>query len=99
MTTPEFQTEMQRRVYKLLSEPLDTDVSIEDLFMCAYPGTPIERYAHGGKVDQLSNRDMQQYLGPLFARMNTRLDKHGMRIRPGVLKRTYRLSATLNSGN
>lgn len=93
----EFQTDMQRRVYKVLSEPFDTDVKIDELFMCAYPGQPLERMAMDSRglpmaLPTLTNRDMQQYLAPLFARMNTRLAVDGMKIEPGQLKQTYRLS-------
>lgn len=93
MTTIDFPTEMQARVYKLLSEQMGRDITIEDLYMCAYPGSPIERRAGSGYVS-LSNRDMQQYLGPLFSRMNQRLDKYGLCIQPGKLKQTYCLSNT-----
>ena len=93
----DFQTDMQRRVYKALSEPCDTDVKIDELFMCAYPGQPRERRgaARDGRkmaLPTLTNREMQQYLAPLFARMNTRLATEGMKIEPGQLKQTYRLS-------
>lgn len=86
-----FPTHMQTRVYKAL-EPVDHDVLIEDLFMSAYPGTAIERMVGDDVLPLLTNRDMQQYLGPLFARMNTRLEEHNLKIIPGQLKQTYRLA-------
>lgn len=86
-----FPTDMQTRVYKALSG--DTvDVHIEDLFMCAYPGTPIETVRNDKVVAIYEVRELQQRLGPLFHRMNARLAKYGQCIKPGQLKQTYRLS-------
>lgn len=87
----QFASSMQWRVYKKLTPP-ETDVLIEELFMCAYPGTPIERRIGEDVTQLLTNRDMQQYLASLFARMNTRLAPYKLKITPGRLKQTYRLS-------
>lgn len=90
MTDIVFPTDMQKRVYAALKG--HGDVHIEDIFMCAFPGTPIERMQGTKVVAIYEVRDMQQKLGPLLARMNQRLDPHKLCIKPGKLKQTYCLS-------
>lgn len=88
----DFPTDKQKRFYKALSGK--GDVHIEDLFMVAYPGRPIERVS-GTRVESIYEvRELQQMLGPLIHRMNARLEQHGQRIAPGKLKQTYCLSNT-----
>lgn len=36
----------------------------------------------------------QQWLGPYVTRLNRRLVKHGLAVKPGVVKGTYRLIVT-----
>lgn len=86
----DFPTEMQKRVFAAVSSGVD--VHIEDLFMKAYPGKPIERVI-GTRVESIYEvRELQQMLGPLLHRMNGRLAKHKLKIMPGKLKQTYCLS-------
>ncbi len=76
-------TDLQQKVFDLLDAKPNTDVPLQDLYDAAY-GTD-EPTLFG-----MSNRDMQQKMGPLFARINAKL-KRG-RIEPGQLKQTYRLA-------
>lgn len=39
----------------------------------------------------LENTPAQQWLGPYITRLNRRLAKRGLRVKPGALKGTYRL--------
>ncbi len=71
-------TELQQRVFNLLDTKPNTDVPLKTLYDEAYEPDLF-----------VSSRDMQQKMGPLFARINAKL-KRG-RIVPGELKRTYRL--------
>lgn len=76
-------TELQQKVFDLLDAKPNTDVALADLYNAV---------CGGGQSDLFppSNRDMQQKMGPLFARINTKL-KRG-RIEPGLIKQTYRLT-------
>lgn len=71
---------LQDKIYIVLKSRANTDVSISELYIIAY-GFGAQR----GKF-----RDMQQKLGPIFARINEKLE--GQRVEPGELKRTYRLN-------
>lgn len=73
-------SELQSRVFRLLSKKPNTDVPIQELFLAAYPLDASSTFV----------RDMQQKLAPLLARINGKL-KRG-RIEPGQMKRTYRLT-------
>lgn len=77
-------TTLQQKVFDLLDKKPNTDVPLADLFEAAYPN----------RIPQLfqtwENRDMQQKMGPLFARINRKL-KRG-KIEPGMMKQTYRLT-------
>lgn len=58
------------------------DVAIDDLF--AVIDGPGERYR--------SSRQRQQWLGSYLIRLNRRLRKHKLKVQPGQMKRTYRLT-------
>jgi hypothetical protein len=76
-------TDMQQRVFDLLDERPGTDIALVELYKAVYSD---------GQADLFppTNRDMQQKMGPLFARINAKL--HRGRIEPGKVKRTYRLT-------
>lgn len=76
-------TELQQKVFDLLDAKPNTDVPLADLYSTVYSEGQSSLFPP-------SNRDMQQKMGPLFARINTKL-KRG-RIEPGMLKQTYRLT-------
>lgn len=90
-----FQTNIQKRIYSKLM-PVGTDVKIDELYMAAHPGEPIERMVDTPTgpmaLPRLNNRDMQQLLGSTLANMNAKLAPHGLKIEPGQIKQTYRLS-------
>lgn len=78
---------LQQKVFDLLDKKPNTDVHLGDLFEAAY------RDERGGmrlSYYLLDNRERQQKMGPLFARINSKL-KNG-KIEPGLLKQTYRLT-------
>lgn len=75
---------VQRRLYDLLNATPDTDVPIIDLYRKAYPDAPGFKDADA----PLAVRHMQQSIGPIIARIN---DKIVHTVRPGDMKRTYRL--------
>ena len=75
---------LQERLYlRLVLAGFDTDVKIVDLYNAVYPDN-IGMW--------LTNRYMQQKLGPIIARTNGKLEKE--RIKPGRSRRTYRLTRT-----
>ena len=75
---------LQERLYlRLVLAGFDTDVKIVDLYNAVYPDN-IGMW--------LTNRYMQQRLGPIIARTNGKLEKE--RIKPGRSRRTYRLTRT-----
>ena len=75
---------LQERLYlRLVLAGFDTDVKIVDLYNAVYPGN---------MGMWLTNRYMQQRLGPIIARTNGKLEKE--RIKPGRSRRTYRLTRT-----
>ena len=75
---------LQERLYlRLVLAGFDTDVKIVDLYNAVYPAS---------EAMWLSNRYMQQKLGPIIARTNAKLEKE--RIKPGRSRRTYRLTRT-----
>jgi hypothetical protein len=76
-------TELQQKVFDLLDTKPNTDVALADLYNAVYGGGQSDLFPP-------TNRDMQQKMGPLFARINTKL-KRG-RIEPGIIKQTYRLN-------
>lgn len=77
---------IQQRVFDVLNASPNTDIGIPDLWGLAYP----EKGAKGeAEAIGIAIRDMQQELGPLFARINVKLKR--CRIVPGELKQTYRL--------
>lgn len=76
----------QQRVFDALNAQPNVDFAIPDLWGLAYPDRDP---GHAG----IAVRDMQQELGPLFARINQKLTK--CRIVPGEIKQTYRLD-TIN---
>ena len=59
------------------------DVPFADLYRALYPDGQVE-----GRAAQ------QQVLGPFVTRLNRRLAKHRMAVKPGDLKGTYRLIVT-----
>lgn len=74
---------LQERLYlRLVLAGFDADVEILDLFRAVYPDG----------VWFISNRGMQQRLGPIIARTNEKLEKE--RIQTGWNRRTYRLTRT-----
>ena len=75
---------LQERLYlRLVLAGFDTDVKIVDLYNAVYPDN---------MGMWLTNRYMQQRLGPIIARTNAKLEKE--RIKPGRSRRTYRLTRT-----
>ena len=75
---------LQERLYlRLACAGFDTDVKIVDLYNAVYPDN---------MGMWLTNRYMQQRLGPVIARTNGKLEKE--RIKPGRSRRTYRLTRT-----
>ena len=75
---------LQERLYlRLMLAGFDTDVKIVDLYNAVYPDN---------MGMWLTNRYMQQRLGPVIARTNGKLEKE--RIKPGRSRRTYRLTRT-----
>ena len=75
---------LQEKLYlRLVLAGFDTDVKIVDLYNAAYPDN---------MGMWLTNRYMQQRLGPVIARTNGKLEKE--RIKPGRSRRTYRLTRT-----
>ena len=75
---------LQERLYlRLVLAGFDTDVKIVDLYNAVYPDN---------MGMWLTNRYMQQRLGPIIARTNGKLEKE--RIKPGRSRRTYRLTRT-----
>ena len=76
-------TELQQKVFDLLDAKPNTDVALVDLYAAAYQNAQADMFPP-------LNRDMQQKMGPLFARINAKL-KRG-RIEPGQIKQTYRLT-------
>ena len=75
---------LQERLYlRLVLAGFDTDVKIVDLYNAVYPDN---------MGMWLTNRYMQQRLGPVIARTNGKLEKE--RIKPGRSRRTYRLTRT-----
>ena len=75
---------LQERLYlRLVLAGFDTDVKIVDLYDAVYPDN---------MGMWLTNRYMQQKLGPIIARTNGKLEKE--RIKPGRSRRTYRLTRT-----
>ena len=75
---------LQERLYlRLMLAGFDTDVKIVDLYNAVYPDN---------MGMWLTNRYMQQKLGPVIARTNGKLEKE--RIKPGRSRRTYRLTRT-----
>ena len=88
----------QQRVFDVLNDKPNTDLPITDLWVLAYPEVAQRLYvaweSHGQQGECYPPvRDMQQELGPLFARINQKLTK--CRIVPGEIKQTYRLD-TIN---
>lgn len=75
-------SEFQQKVYSLFEPNVDRPIH------WLYDKT----YNSNGASSTVRVRDMQQRLGPVFARINDKLV--GQRIEPGQLKRTYRLSIT-----
>lgn len=75
-------SEFQQKVYNLFEPNVDRPIH------WLYDKT----YNANGASSTVRVRDMQQRLGPVFARINDKLV--GQRIEPGMLKRTYRLSTT-----
>lgn len=67
---------MQNKLYRLLMTR--EDVPIEKLYSAVYVNT-----------EPKTMRQMQQRIGPFIARINEKLDTD--HIRPGDVKRTYRL--------
>ena len=75
---------LQEKLYlRLVLAGFDTDVKIVDLYNAVYPDN---------MGMWLTNRYMQQKLGPCIARTNDKLKKE--RIKPGRSRRTYRLTQT-----
>ena len=75
---------LQEKLYlRLVLAGFDTDVKIVDLYNAVYPDN---------MGMWLTNRYMQQRLGPIIARTNGKLEKE--RIKPGRSRRTYRLTRT-----
>ena len=75
---------LQERLYlRLVLAGFDTDVKIVDLYNAVYPASD---------AMWLSNRYMQQRLGPIIARTNGKLENE--RIHTGWNRRTYRLTRT-----
>ena len=75
---------LQEKLYlRLVLAGFDTDVKIVDLYNAVYPDN---------MGMWLTNRYMQQRLGPVIARTNGKLEKE--RIKPGRSRRTYRLTRT-----
>lgn len=73
----------QLKLYeKVNTAGVDVDVTIDDLWF--------EMYGHSDHG--LSKREQQQYIGSCISRVNVKLKK--LRIVPGQLKRTYRLTRT-----
>lgn len=77
-------TSMQDRLYQLLLSRAATDATADTLILVCYDTV------YPGCTRGLYNRQMQQRLGPLIARVNRRLV--GQRIEPGRMKNTYRLN-------
>lgn len=80
-------TELQQRLFDMLDQRPNTDVSIKTLFAAVYVR------GDEPKLFPDTVRDMQMQLGPIIARINTKL-KRG-RIEPGHVKQTYRLNTKL----
>lgn len=78
---------MQQRVFDVLFERPNTDVSIHTLYCAAY--------VRGLNPKPLpkSTREAQQKLGPVIARINSKL--RNARIEPGRIKQTYRINTKL----
>ena len=76
-------TDLQQKVFDLLDAKPNTDVALAELYSTVYGGGQSDLFPP-------TNRDMQQKMGPLFARINSKL-KRG-RIEPGQIKQTYRLT-------
>ena len=75
---------LQERLYlRLVLAGFDTDVKIVDLYNAVYPAS---------EGVWLTNRYMQQKLGPCIARTNDKLEKE--HIQTGWNRRTYRLTRT-----
>lgn len=81
-------SELQQRVFDLLSATPDTDVAIYKLYEAAYQ-TNVHRTQQGVLILGVRPRTMQQRLGSVIARVNEKL-KTG-RVVPGKIKQTYRL--------
>ena len=71
--------EKQRAIFDALKGAGDVSV---DILYEAISGP--ERY--------VEHRDRQQWIGSYLTRINRRLRAHGLRVKPGERKRTYRLS-------
>ncbi len=56
------------------------DVDIDTLHKALFPGAKVRE-----------KRNQQQRLGPPIVRLNRRLVKHKLAVKPGALKGTYRL--------
>ena len=76
----------QRRLYDLLASYKDADVFIVYAHSYVYGGPSKDT---GGTNDEF--RRGQQRIGSIVAKINGRIAKAGEKIRPGDLKRTYRL--------
>lgn len=74
-------SKFQKRAYETMCQHgFDIDVSISRLWSAVHGQRP---------PSHMSNRDMQQKLGPLVARINAKLE--ATKIVPGNLKQTYRI--------
>lgn len=80
-------TELQQRVFDVLDARPNTDVPIKIIFTALLTGREEQ------KLFPDTVRDMQQQLGPIIARINSKL-KRG-RVEPGHVKQTYRLNTQL----
>ena len=74
---------LQQKVHALLSKKPDSDVNINAMYVAAYGAGDFNR------VSRWPSRQVQQRMGPLISRINAKLT--GEAIKPGELKRTYRL--------
>lgn len=89
-----FTSDFQTKLYELLNKEPGSDVTIRDLYVgiYGYRKRYVEFEGKRSALPDLTNRDMQQYLAPLFARMNVHLAGQKLKIVPGRLKQTYRLA-------
>jgi hypothetical protein len=62
------------------------DVAISDLFFA------IATLHAQGRPDAFDQRFQQMWLGPYITALNRNLSDHRMRVEPGALKGTYRLT-------